>query len=87
MRLCVFFVNIIGVFLSLLFLTMFVLASCWTILSFKDFSIFFFYLGFHSRTFTNHRTAGEEGGHFSSLPLPPALQALTALLQGAHLCI
>ena len=33
---------------------------------------FFFYLGFLSRTFTNHRTAGEEGGHFSnsSLPLP-----------------
>ena len=35
--------------------------------------IFFFYLGFLSRTFTNHRTAGEGGGHFfnSSLPLPP----------------
>ena len=33
----------------------------------------FFCLGFHSQTFTNHRTAGEEGGHFfkSSLPLPP----------------
>ena len=35
---------------------------------------FFFYLGFLSRTFTNHRTAGEGGGYFihSSLPLPPA---------------
>ena len=40
--------------------------------------IFFFYLGFLSRTFSNHRTAGEEGGHFfnSSLPLPPASQTL-----------
>ena len=28
--------------------------------------IFFFYLGFLSRTFTNHRTAGEGGGHFLS---------------------
>ena len=39
---------------------------------------FFFYLGFLSRTFTNHRTAGEGGGRFfnSSLPLPPASQAL-----------
>ena len=26
--------------------------------------LFFFYLGFLSRTFTNHRTAGEGGGHF-----------------------
>ena len=36
-------------------------------------SIFLFYLGFLLRTFTNHRTAGEGGGHFfiSSLPLPP----------------
>ena len=25
---------------------------------------FFFYLGFPSRTLTNHRTAGEGGGHF-----------------------
>ena len=24
--------------------------------------VFFFYLGFHSQTFTNHRTAGEAGG-------------------------
>ena len=39
---------------------------------------FFFYLGFLSRTFTNHRTAGEGRGHFfnSSLPLPPASQAI-----------
>ena len=39
-----------------------------------DRKIFFFYLGFLSRTFTNHRTAGEGGGHFfnSSLPLSPA---------------
>ena len=31
-----------------------------------------------SRSFTNHRTAGEEAGHFfyTSLPLPPASQAL-----------
>ena len=37
-------------------------------------SFFFFYLGFLSRTFANHRTAGEGGGHFfnSSLPLSPA---------------
>ena len=26
--------------------------------------IFFFYLGFLSQPFTNHRTAGEEGGYF-----------------------
>ena len=39
---------------------------------------FCFYLGFLSRTFTNHRSAGEGGGHFfnSSLPLPPTPQAL-----------
>ena len=38
----------------------------------------FFYLGFLSRTFTIHRTAGEGGGYFfkSSLPLPPASQTL-----------
>ena len=38
--------------------------------------LFFFYLGFVSLTFTNHRTAREGGGHSinSSLPLPPALQ-------------
>ena len=39
------------------------------------FFFFFFYLGFLSRTFTNHRTAGEGGGHYSHyhfypLPLP-----------------
>ena len=39
---------------------------------------FFFYLGFLSRTFTNHRTAGKGGGHFfnSSLSSPPASQTL-----------
>ena len=38
----------------------------------------FFYLGFVSRKFTNHRIAGKGGGHFfnSSLPLPPASQTL-----------
>ena len=37
----------------------------------------FCYLGFLSRTFANHRTAGEGRGHFfnSSLPLPPASPA------------
>ena len=41
--------------------------------------VFFFYLGFLLRTFTNHRTAGEGGGHFfnSSLPLPSASQTLS----------
>ena len=40
--------------------------------------VFFYYLGFLSRTFTNHRTAGEGGVHFfnSSLPLPTASQTL-----------
>ena len=40
--------------------------------------VFFFYLVFLSRPFTNHRTAGEGGGHFfnSLLPLPPASQTL-----------
>ena len=40
--------------------------------------IFFFYLGFLSRPFTNYRTARERGGHFfnSSLPLPPDSQTL-----------
>ena len=39
---------------------------------------FFFYLGFPSQPFTNHKTAGERGGHFfnPSLPLPPASQTL-----------
>ena len=39
---------------------------------------FFSYLGFLSRTFTIHRTAGESGGHLfnSSLPLPFASQTL-----------
>ena len=40
--------------------------------------VFFFYLGFLSRTLKNDRTAGEGGGHFfkSSLPLSPASQTL-----------
>ena len=40
----------------------------------NDSILFFFCVGFFSQTFTNHRTAGEGGGHFfnSSLPLPPA---------------
>ena len=39
---------------------------------------FFFYLGFLSRTFTNHRTVGEGRGHYfnSSLPLQSASQKL-----------
>ena len=39
---------------------------------------FFCYLGFHSQTFTNYRTARKRGRHFfnSSLPLPPASQTL-----------
>ena len=42
-------------------------------------NIFFFYLGFLSRTLTIHRTAGEGEGLFfnSSLPLPPALQTMS----------
>ena len=45
---------------------------------FVFFALFFFYLGFLSRTFTKHRIAGEGGGHFfnSSLLLPPASQTL-----------
>ena len=41
-------------------------------------SFFFFYLGFLSRTFTIHGTAWEGEGYLfnSSLPLPPASQAL-----------
>ena len=44
----------------------------------KDTFSLFFYLGFHSRTFTNHRTAWEGRRHFfsSSLPLPPAPHTL-----------
>ena len=46
-------------------------------------SDFFFFLGFVSRTFTNHRTAGEGGGHFfnPSLPLPHPLHR-TYILAG-----
>ena len=38
-----------------------------------------FFLGFLSRTFVSHRTAGEGGGHLfnSSLPLPAASDTLT----------
>ena len=45
---------------------------------------FFFYLVFLSQPFTNHRTAGEGGGHSfnSSLPLPPASQTLRHQLGG-----
>ena len=51
---------------------------------------FFFYLGFLSRLFTNHRTAGEGRGHFfnSSLPLSPALLsnwAITAESSPLHI--
>ena len=49
------------------------------VLQSQVFRISFFYLGFLSQiTFTNHRTAGEGGGHFfnSSLPLPPTSQTL-----------
>ena len=44
----------------------------------KFWNIFFFYLGFISRTFTNHRTAGKWAGYFfnSSVPLSPASQTL-----------
>ena len=39
---------------------------------------FFFYLGFPSQPFTNHRAAGKGGRHFfnPSLPLPPASHTL-----------
>ena len=44
----------------------------------SNFQTFFFYLGFFSQTFANHRTAGKGGRHFfnSSLPFPSASQAL-----------
>ena len=47
-------------------------------LLFFFFFFFLFYLGFLSRTFTIHGTAGEGGGYLfnSSLPLPPASQTL-----------
>ena len=49
------------------------LRKCWEHLFF-----FLFYLRFVSRTFTNHRTAREGGGHSinSSLPPPPASRTL-----------
>ena len=45
--------------------------------------VFFIYLGFLSRTFTNHRTAGEGEGHFFNflLPLPPTSQTLRQLTE------
>ena len=48
----------------------------------ERYGVFFFYLGFLSRTFTNRRTAEEGRRHFcnSSLPLPPASQTIR------HLC-
>ena len=49
------------------------------VLQSQVFRISFFCLGFLSQiTFTNHRTAGEEGGHIwnSSLPLPSPSQTL-----------
>ena len=55
--------------------------GCWILKSFsmkiKSF-FFFFYLGFLSRTFTIHGTAGKGGGYLfnSSLPLPLASQTL-----------
>ena len=50
----------------------------WVSFIFFFFFFFFFYLGFLSRTFSIHGTAGEGGGYLfnSSLPLPPASQAL-----------
>ena len=48
--------------------------------------------GFFFHTLTNHRSPGEQGGHFfnSSLPFPPTSRALRALvwqlLQGARPC-
>ena len=62
-----------------IFILKYALATARQILEFGVRMIsFFFYLGFLSRRFTNHRTAGEGGGHFfnSSLPLPPASQTL-----------
>ena len=42
------------------------------------YSFFFFYLGFLSQPFTNHNTAGQEGGHLfnTSLLLTPVSQTL-----------
>ena len=40
--------------------------------SMKLVSYFFFYLGFLSRTFSNHRTSGEGEGHFFKLPTTPS---------------
>ena len=45
-----------------------------TATSYQQIYYFFVHLGFLSRSFTNHRSAGEGGGHFfnSLVPLPPA---------------
>ena len=44
----------------------------------SKFILLFFFLGFLSRTFTNHKTEGKRGGYFfnSSLPLSTASQTL-----------
>ena len=42
-------------------------------------TIFFSCLGFISRLFTIHGTLGGGGGHYSSVPLPPASQILRDL--------
>ena len=49
---------------------------------------FFFYHDFLSRTFTNHRTAGKEGGHFFNFspPLPPAQTLQTLRHQPGNYC-
>ena len=39
---------------------------------------FFFYLGFLSQPFMDHRTAGEGGGHFFNSSLPLISQMITA---------
>ena len=60
------------------------------ILQSQVFRISFFYLGFLSQiTFTNHRTAGEGGGHFfnSSLPLPYASKSESQTAESSPLHI
>ena len=72
-RLCIklqshhFFLKFVYSLNYLLWNSRFLIVSC---------RFFFFYLGFLSRIFTIHRTAGEGGGYLfnSSLPLPPASQ-------------
>ena len=52
------------------------LKSCVQTVTLYDFA--FFYQGFLSQAFTNHRTAGEGDGFFSNstLSLPPASETL-----------